>query len=444
MKNAIIERTLLGLLLVIAGGIVIHTPMTLWLGVQWPAYELYFKAWKEVLMGVGLVLLLIVAAQRGKVKELLSDRLMQLSLAYAALHLALLAVFGSEWQSAAAGLLIDLRYVLFFVLVYGLLRLEPGYRRTIINVMLGGAVVVLGFALLQIFVLPKDILAHIGYSKATISPYLTVDENPAYIRINSTLRGPNPLGAYAVTILSVLAAVALRWKLGGRGKLLVVAGMVASLIAIWASHSRSSMIAAAVVLGVVALVAASQQVRMRVGILIATATVVTIGLVVALRDTTVVQNVVFHDSPTTGAMVDSNSGHVSSLIDGTRRLVAQPFGAGIGSTGSASLLGDKPTIIENQYLLVAHETGWIGLALFVVLYAEIMRRLWQRRQSALGLGMFASGIGLAIIGLLLPVWTDDTVSIIWWGLAAAGIGGWEIGNGKMIKKGERHGARKSN
>ena len=53
-----------------------------------------------------------------------------------------------------------------------------------------GAVVVLGFAVLQATVLPRDVLAGIGYSRSTISPYLLVDDNPALVRINSTLRGP--------------------------------------------------------------------------------------------------------------------------------------------------------------------------------------------------------------------------------------------------------------
>ena len=47
----------------------------------------------------------------------------------------------------------------------------------------------------------------------------------------------------------------------------------------------------------------------------------------------------------------------------------------------------------------------------------------QGRHGALSLGVFASGCGLAIVGLLLPVWVDDTVSIIWWGLAGVAIGG---------------------
>ena len=105
--------------------------------------------------------------------------------------------------------------------------------------------------------------------------------------------------------------------------------------------------------------------------------------------------------------------------------MAQPLGAGIGSTGSASLYDDDEggVIIENQYLYIAHETGWLGLALFVAIFGLIMVRLWRARDDWLALGAFASGVGMALIGLLLPVWADDTVAIVWWALAATALGG---------------------
>ena len=103
-------------------------------------------------------------------------------------------------------------------------------------------------------------------------------------------------------------------------------------------------------------------------------------------------------------------------------MATQPFGAGIGSSGSASLLGDDPLILENQYFFIAHETGWLGLMIFLLIFIGILTRLWTRRADWLALALLSSGIGLAIIGLLLPVWVDDTVSLVWWGLAGLAIG----------------------
>lgn len=134
-------------------------------------------------------------------------------------------------------------------------------------------------------------------------------------------------------------------------------------------------------------------------------------------------NIILHENPADNNDINSNDGHLESLIEGLRRVASEPLGAGIGSTGSASLFGDKPLIIENQYLFIAHESGWIGLVLFLSIFIIIMNRLWHDRQDFLSLGLFASGAGLAFIGLLLPVWVDDTVSIVWWGLSAVAIVG---------------------
>lgn len=441
MMPRLLERTLAGILVVIALGMVIHTPLTLWLGLQAPAYELVIKSWKELLMGVSLVLLLLLAVQQHKVNRLLSDRLMQLSLAYAGLHFLMIAVFGASGGDSAAvgaGLLIDLRYVLYFVLVYGFIRLFPDYRRLFSVTLMGGAIVVLGFALLQIVALPKDFLANIGYSKETISPYLTVDENHDYVRINSTLRGPNPLGAYTVIIMGLLAATLARWRLDRKGWVIAAGGLVASLIVLNATYSRSSVIAAVVTVLVVLFVTVSATWKKRAGLLLAGLAVIVAGSLFAARDTLFVQNVILHNNPTTGADIDSNAGHAESLAEGVDRMTRQPLGAGIGSTGSASLLGDQPLIIENQYLLIAHEVGWLGLLLFAWLYISILKGLWRRRRSALAL--FSSGIGLAIIGLLLPVWVDDMVSIIWWGLAGVAV----AQPLKQMQTEKRHGTRKRN
>ena len=437
MKSTWIERILLAILLVIAGGIVVHAPLTVWFGTTWPHYAIFIKAWKEVLMGLALVLLIVAAVQKRMAATLLRDRLMQLCLAYAALHFIMIAVFHHDLKAAGAGLLIDLRYVLYFVLIYGTLRLLPQYRTLFLKVFAGGAVVVIGFALLQIFVLPRDILTHLGYSSATIQPYLTIDKNTAFVRINSTLRGPNPLGAYAVIVLSMLLAIAVRYgrtMQPSRRWLLSIAAAATGLV-LGVSYSRSSVIALVVAVIVTLGVTAAPKARRW---LVATvlATTLALGAVLAVASSNpTVSNVVLHINPTGGSSVNSNAGHAESLVDGLKRIVREPLGGGVGTTGSASLDTKAPLIIENQYLFIAHEIGWLGLALYLWLFVEVMRRAWQRRQDTLALGVFASGCGLAVIGLMLPVWVDDTVSIVWWGLAAVAVAG--------VVKGKNHDKRKS-
>lgn len=425
MRLQRIEQLLAGILLVVFGGIVLHAPLTVWKSTLLPDYTLLIKSWKELLMLLAVPLAVYLVSKKGLWRQFARDRLFQLIVAYAGLHIILLPLFWVGFPQALAGLAIDLRYVLYFGLVYTLIRVTPGYRNLFVKVGIAGALTVVVFALLQVFVLPKDILANIGYQKnVTIAPYLTVDENPDYVRINSTLRGPNPLGAYAVIVLSLLIAF---WLKGNNKEFkrpmgVAITLLVGGSVALWASYSRSAMLALVIALGIIIFITLGRKLRRAywVGLTILIGAVMG-GLFLA-KDTSFISNVLLHENATTGANISSNEGHIDSLQDGLNRLVQRPIGGGVGSTGSASLYGDNSLIIENQYLFVAHETGWLGLGLFLLLSLTVLARLWVKKSDYLALGLFASGVGLFVVGLFLPVWVDDTVSIVWWGLAGAILG----------------------
>jgi len=420
--TSLLEKVYIAILLVIFGGIVLHAPLTVALSTLWPDASLLVKSWKEILMGVALLIGCIILYRR-KQWDILRSPIIYGITAFTALCLVLIPFFYTGFEATVAGILANLRFFLFFGLVYVALRLFPQYYGLFVNVFIAGAFVVIGFAVLQATVLPHDILKYLGYSKATIAPFLTVDENMDYIRINSTLRGPNPLGVYAVIVLAVALSVLWRKprqlaKKEAWGLAFLVIG---SVVALWASYSRSALLAAIVAVVLLAVVVFGKKVSVWVWAGLAVLVVlVGVGAVV-FRDTTFVSQVILHEDPNQGNNVNSNDGHAESLADGTARLLRQPFGAGIGSTGSASLLSDKGVIIENHYLFIAHETGWLGLALFIAITIMVLKALWKRRAQWFALAVFASGIGLAVASFVLPVWADDTVSIIWWGMAAIAL-----------------------
>lgn len=423
MKPSLLIKVYAFILMIIFGGIVLHAPFSVSMGVVFPQAELLIKSWKELLLVIASIFGLIALYREGIWRELAKDKLLQVVGLYIALHMLLASAVITGPIATLAGLAIDLRYVLFFVLVYILLQIAPEYRKRFLQIIAAGAVVVIGFAVLQLF-LPADILSHIGYSEHTIQPYLTVDKNPDFIRVNSTLRGPNPLGAYIVIALALLAAAAVRGKarLRTRKDMAMFAGAVAaSLIALWITYSRSALIGAGLAVGVVIIVASRHLLSRRVWIVGTVLLFALIGGVFAGRDHPFITNVLLHENREGGSDVSSNDGHVDSVIVASEKMLHRPFGGGIGSTGSASLMTDSPLIIENQYLFIAHEVGWLGLVLFMVLFSLILVRSWQNRRDWLSLGVFASGIGLAVIGLIQPVWVDDTVAIIWWGLAAIAV-----------------------
>lgn len=428
MKHSRLSTVYLGLLLFIFGFIVLHAPFTVVISTLAPTMSDIAKSWKEILLLAALVILIVILARK-KQFALLKDPILLLIGAYIALHIVTAIVtlaLGGTLASVAAGLLIDLRYVVYFGLVFVGVLLFPQQRKNFFKVFMFGACLVMLFALLQVFVLPADILTHIGYGPHTIEPYLTVDKNTDYIRINSTLRGPNPLGAYAVIVLGVMAVAIAQRKIPPmlQSRIMAVILVAGGSVALWASYSRSALLAGVAAIVIALGMSLFHKLRLRTWIaLAAVAIVITTGFLVTNHDSRFVSNVLLHENPNGGSQAKSNEGHVSSLQDGVVRLIRQPLGAGIGSTGTASYYDTTPLTIENQYLFIAHEVGWIGLLLFLCIFIEVMRRLWLKRKDWLALGVFAGGIGMAFIGLLLPVWADDTVSLIWWGLAAVALAG---------------------
>ena len=179
-------------------------------------------------MGIGIL------SQRKLWPLVLRDPAFYVLIGFVLLHL-MLAVFTTDTAaSILAGLAIDLRYILFFSLVYILVLALPAYRPLFIQVGVAGALIVVLFGAAQLL-LPPDILIHLGYGPNTIAPYLTVDKNLDYVRINSTLRGPNPLGAYVTIVLAVLAAAWVRGKTKAHLAVAWLAG-ICGFITLWITY----------------------------------------------------------------------------------------------------------------------------------------------------------------------------------------------------------------
>jgi len=417
------------------GLIVIHAPLTVFLGTRFPQIAEGIKAWKEILMLIAFVLLTIDYIRRKALSAAFNDRLLWLIRGYVILHLVLLLVYRLPVNAVIAGLMIDLRYLVYFLLVYLFLKIYPSYKESFLRVAMTGAVIVVGFAGLQL-ALPHNFLAYFGYGDTTIQPYITIDRNPAFVRENSTLRGPNPLGAYAIMVLSGVAAywVMQRKRLNDNTRTTLIFFAIAGLISLIVSYARSAWLGAVIALVAVFAIKNKGIVTWRKAGYVAVATVIFGALVYGARSSSLVQNTLIHNNPTTGSLVDSNTQHLESVTSGLASMFTHPFGQGVGSTGSASLFTDNPTVVENQFLFVAHEVGWLGLALFVAITWMVLARLWSKRSDWMALTAFSSGIGLIVVGLLLPVWADDTVSIVWWGLAAVILADGKGTNGKATNK----------
>jgi hypothetical protein len=402
-----------------------HAFFTAWVASAVGHFDL-LRIWKELLMfvicsAVGALLLLQPAVMR----ELARDRLIQLMAAYLAV-IALLTLVGL-WMhhvSAAAaiyGLLSDTRYVVFFMMIYVLYRLG-GRLGDWRKLLLYPAAVVLVIGLLQLLVLPRGFLGHFGYGPATLPAFQTVDNKAGFLRLQSTLRGPNPLGAYLVIVAAGVVAAGLRSH-GKRRVLLALMGVVMALVLV-ATYSRSAWLGAALTVPLTALwMIRSDRARKIIAWASAGVLVLATLLVLGLRHNGAFQNVAFHTSDQSRSLHSTNTERANALHSGIHDVVHNPLGSGVGSAGPASVRNRRaPTrIAENYFLQIGQEAGIVAMVLFTAITALLAWRLWPRRHEPLACVMLASLIGLTLVNFVSHAWADDTLAYIWWGLAAIAL-----------------------
>jgi hypothetical protein len=395
-----------------------HAFLTVW-GSQLIGHYTALRLWKEVLLVISVFGVAYLLITDHKIRShTLTRRLVQLIILYSLVQLiwGIVAYHHHDVSLKALGygLIINLRFPAFFLVAWAVALRTGRLRDQWQQLVIWPAVIVVIFGLLQVFVLPRDWLAHFGYSSSTIYPYETINHNLHYIRIASTLRGANPLGAYLIIPISVLIGVLVRRGWSWRYGLL----LIGSLATLYFSFSRSAWIGAVLsVATILALWLYSKRPQVLLGLMIA-AIVIVVGASIGLWHNTRFQNVVFHTQSHSAVKTNSDSGHVAALRSGLHDVMHQPLGRGPGSAGPASIYNNHPArIAENYFIQIGQETGWLGLLLFLLINAGIGYLLWIRRSDPLALALFASLIGLSFVNLLSHAWADDTLAYVWWGLA---------------------------
>lgn len=319
------------------------------------------------------------------------------------------------------GLLLNLRYLVFFLVVMMLMKYSQWSRERWLRIIIIGAVIVSAFAVLQFTVLPHDFLAHFGYGIATIEPYETINNNQAYIRVASTLRGANPLGAYMLVMITLLAAI---WP---RLQRKVTWGIVLALCtgALAFSFSRSAWVGTIVALAcLLALRLRTRQHWLRAGLGALGFTVLLGTAFAVFHNNRLLQNALYHTDDNSTITVSSNDQRSSAIRSGVHDIVHEPLGRGVGSAGPASVhnTAAPARLAENYYLQIGQELGWFGLISYVAITLAVGFQLWQQRRDRLALGLLAAFAGLFVVNMLSHAWTDDTLAYIWWGLAGIVIG----------------------
>jgi len=415
-----------------------HAFLTVWLGSNFGHYTA-IRLWKEALLAVAALgaLYLLVFDKKTRLNTLYHE-LTWLIAAYFAVQL----IWGSwAWHHHAVtakalgyGLIVNLRFLMFFLCAWVIGSRTKRLAEQWSKVLLWPAVIVIVFALVQEAFLTPRFLEHFGYSKYTILPFQYVNNNPNLLRVQSTLRGANPLGAYLLVPLSgllVLMNIGKRnWRRG-----LMLLGIV---LALFFSFSRAAWIGALLSLLVVVFAYPNHWLKRRwLAYGLGGLAVIGAVLIIGFRHNAQVENIVLHTQTHSAVKTTSNGNHVSALRAGIHDAVHEPVGRGPGTAGPASVYnsGHPSRIAEDYYVQIAQEVGWLGLVMFITINIFVALLLWRRRADPLALSLLASLIGISFVNLLSHAWADDTLAYLWWGLAGIAIGtGTKSESGKRTKQ----------
>jgi len=418
------------ILTVITAGILMLVPFhaffTTWFASTTGHYTIW-RLWDEGLLVIGIGLVAwILYQQRRLWQAFRNQRLLWLIGGYILLEIlmGLLAFMKQEvnFKALGYGLIVNLRFLLFFVVCLVVAAQSGWIKQHWQKLFLVPAVIVVAFGLLQHFVLPYDFLRHFGYSLSTIPPYETINQNLHYIRVISTLRGANPLGAYLIIVVSALSVMIVKQK-NNHWRLAYSILLIGSLITLFYSYSRGAWVGAglSIVLVLASNIKRPQKLRwLAAGLGMV---IIIIGLsLFMLRHTSQLQDTIFHTDRSHSAPTTSNEGHASGLKNGLHDVLHQPLGRGPGTAGPASVYNNHPArIAENYFVQVAQEVGWLGLILFILINWLVAKNLWLERHDPLALTLLAALIGITFVNLLSHAWVDDTLSYLWWGLAGVAL-----------------------
>jgi len=391
---------------------------------------LVWKSWKEILLAALIPLVIGVCVLRPDVARTVWGRWYnKLIAAYVVMTLVMSVASQASGEAVVAGVLINLRFLAMFVLAQvvlasGLPWVEKFKKRLATWLVTTGTLLAV-IAFLQVTVLPKDFLAHFGYNKdTTIAPFMVIDDNPDALRAFATMRGPNTFASYLLLPLAV--ALLLWWH--NRKQWWMAGSAVLMAAAIFATHSRSGWLGAAVMTATLAFVALPREALIKWLKFGTVPAIILVGVVMWLATTVpAIRLAVFHSggNDVTESLTEGSSDkHWRATAEGTAAIVREPLGTGVGSAGPASFYttNSGALIPENYFVQIGQEVGVVGLVIFIAMSVGIARELWRRRQNVWPQALFASFIGIQVINIFLHGWADDPTAMTWWALAGLVLG----------------------
>ena len=415
-----------------------HALLTTWAASNFGHFD-WWRIWKDLLIAAMAVPAAWLAWRQPKLRQWLATSwITKLIGLYFILYLLMagwaLIHQQANGQAVIYSLIINLRFFSFFLVCLLVATYSDWLKRNYTWLLLGPAAGVILFGLVQKLLLPLDWLRHLGYGQQTIPAYQTVDANIDFRRLQSTMRGANPLGAYLTIIIPAL--ISARVTILQNFKHLKWLMLALGLIVLYFTYSRSAWLGVALAVGLTIWWSVKQKKRGWRLIGLGMAGVFTAGGLLLVNNSAYFEKTFLHTNQTSTASQSSNSKRLKALKAASLEVINQPLGRGTGTAGPASVRNDghHPRIAENYYLQIGQEVGILGVALFIAINILLARHLWRQRRDALSKVLLASLAGISLINLLSHAWTDDSLSLIWWGLAGVAIGSTLLNNKLKLNK----------
>lgn len=456
----------------------------------------YLALWKEALLGVVLVIAFVeVMSAYLRTKNCRFDLIDWLIVALVALGILLTFVLHTPKSVALLGA----RYDFVPLIAFLVLRRVPWsewFQKRLVRLLLIVGAVVAALGIVSLF-LPISFFVKLGYAdlhslylpNQPLAPFQQI-EGSWLRRIQGTMSGPNQLGMWLLLPLSVVLVLLMQrggvleyWSNGVMGTKKIKSGQGEEsniplfhysnirtpfiafaaffvVIALFLTFSRAAWIGAAAIVAV-ALYGALPRRLFRRLVLWGGAAVIVLGIAAAL----IAPHVFFR--------LSSSRGHLVRPLEAVQRMIAHPFGTGLGTAGPASnryneacvflrpqddpswaksqptlcvFLGTTqvqpkdhvcscPFLPENWYLQIGVELGVLGFVLFVALVVLVLNQLRvesgklkvgfgtssHSQLSTINYQLFLFFLAVSIAALFLHAWEDAAVAYSGWILAGVAL-----------------------
>jgi hypothetical protein len=289
---------------------------------------------------------------------------------------------------------------------------DQDYFVRILKVLISCYLIVAVFAILQYYILPRDVLDLIGYSEAGIRSYQLVGTQQQALRVLSTTAGPNSLGIYAAFMIPILVLSKRVITTGIFSKITTILILLTPLV-VFVSKSRTGLVGL-VFAAFCVLLMHRRQIHKKLKNNSTYNLFVAVVAVLILSPLCLIYINNGFGLSRGGSGIDTSDGQrLRSWELAVDQLQNKPFGHGLGTAGIGSFYRpDGPNIIENYYLQVGYELGIAGLLLFLVATALIFRevvRIGDRYIKYCALNL----LGVVVIScIFLPALSDELLATI--------------------------------